>query len=137
MDAKTILTFAVLLTSLVLLTYIHKFLHALFYPKKAMKTIWKSSKQGAYFVYCDALLNKNRFIILCAALAVILGIIPFIIWYMLADYIAMPYSLAVVFTTWVMTILAIGDYANIYNCVRQVPKGAKVFNYGMHSYWIR
>lgn len=46
------------------------------------------------------------------------------------------YSLAFVFTTWIMTIMAIGDYANIYNAVRQVPKGAKIFNYGMHSYWI-
>lgn len=48
-----------------------------------------------------------------------------------ADYIAMPYSLAVVFTAWVMAIMAIGDYANIYNCIRQVPKEVKVFNYGV------
>lgn len=48
MDTKTILTFAVMLAAMVLLTYIHEFLHALFYPEKAMKTIWKSSKQGAY-----------------------------------------------------------------------------------------
>lgn len=75
------------------------------------------------------MLSKSRFLLLCAAPAVILGIIPFIVWYILADYIAMPYSLAIVFTAWVMTIMAIGDYANIYNAVRQVPKGAKVMTY--------
>lgn len=136
MDAETAVIFAVMLAVMFLLTYIHEFIHALFYPREAIKTIWKSPEQGAYFVYCDALLSKKRFIILCAAPAVILGIIPFIIWYVLADYIVMPYSLAFVFTTWIMTIMAIGDYANIYNAVRQVPKGAKIFNYGMHSYWI-
>lgn len=137
MDVRTILTFAVMLAAMFPLTYIHELLHVLFYSKEVIKTIWKSPKQGAYFVYCDAFLSKKRFVVLCVAPAVILGIIPFIIWYISADHIAMPYSLAVVFTTWVMTIMAIGDYANIYNCIRQIPKGAKVFNYGMHSYWIR
>ena len=49
----------------------------------------------------------------------------------------MPYSLAIVFTTWIMTIMSIGDFANIFNAIRQVPKGGKVFNYGIHSFWFK
>lgn len=136
-DGKTGVIFAFMLAVLFLLTYVHELIHALFYPKEAVKTIWKSPKQGAYFVYCEASVKKSRFILLCAAPAVILGILPFTAWYLLADFIPMPYSLAVVFTAWIMTVMSIGDYANIYNAARQVPKGAKVFNYGMHSYWIK
>ena len=136
-NGKTGVFFVVMLAVLFLLTYVHELIHALFYPKDAVKTIWKAPMQGAYFVYCDAPVKKSRFILLCAAPAVLLGIVPFIAWYLLADFIPMPYSLAMVFTAWLMTVMSIGDYANIYNTVRQVPKGAKVFQYGMHSYWIK
>lgn len=60
MDVRTILTFAVMLAAMFPLTYIHELLHVLFYSKEAIKTIWKSPKQGAYFVYCDALLAEQR-----------------------------------------------------------------------------
>ena len=28
-----------------------------------------------------------------------------------------------------------GDYMNIFNAIRQMPKGARVYMHGMHSYW--
>jgi len=36
--------------------------------------------------------------------------------------------------TWIMTMMSIGDFANIFNAIKQVPNNAKIFNYGMHSY---
>lgn len=39
--------------------------------------------------------------------------------------------------TWTMTFLSIGGFANIFNAITQVPQNAKIFNYGMHSYWIK
>lgn len=118
------------------LTYVHEFIHAMFYPKEAEKTVWKDLKQGAYFVYCDAKVSKNRFIILCLAPSVILGLIPFFIWYMVAPILGVEWLICIMVLTWMMTFMSIGDFANAFNAIRQVPKNGKVFNYGMHSYWI-
>lgn len=119
------------------LTYVHEFIHAILYPKKSTKTIWKVPEQGAFFVYCDARVSKLRFIAICFAPVVILGIIPFIVWYILAPVLSGEWNVGLMMTIWWMTFSAIGDYANVFNTIRQVPKGARVFNYGMHSYWIK
>ena len=47
------------------------------------------------------------------------------------------FNLSFVFITWIMIIMSMGDFTNIYNAIRQVPKGAKIFNYGLHSYWLK
>lgn len=66
---------------------------------------------------------------------IILGIIPFILWLFIADKIDLIISLVYVFLTWIMIFFAMGDLANVYNTIKQVPQNAKVFNYGLHSYW--
>ena len=119
------------------LTYAHEFIHAILYPKKSMKTIWKVPEQGAVFVYCDAMVSKSRFVVISLAPVVILGIIPFLIWYIIAPVLSREWNIGILMIIWRMTFAAIGDYANVFNAIRQVPKGAKVFNYGMHSYWLR
>ncbi len=50
---------------------------------------------------------------------------------LLPDFIPMPYNLAAVIIFWMMTILAMGDIANVRHVLKEVPKGAKVFNYGL------
>ena len=119
-----------------ILTYVHEFIHAVLYPIEAEKNVWKDLKQGAYFVYCDAKVSKMRFVVLCLAPSIVLGIIPFFIWYIIAPILDVHWLIWIMVLTWMMTIMSIGDFANAYNAVRQVPKGAKVFNYGMHSFWI-
>ena len=118
------------------LIYVHEFIHAMFYPKEAKKIVWKDTKQGAYFVYCDAPVSKARFIILCLAPCIVLGIIPFLIWYIVVPVLNASWGVCTMMLTWGMTFGAIGDFANVFNAVRQVPKKAKVFNYGMHTYWM-
>lgn len=118
------------------LSYVHEFIHAMFYPREAEKTVWKDLKHGAYFVYCDAKVSKNRFVILCLAPSVVLGLIPFLIWYMVAPILGVEWRICIMVLTWMMTFMSIGDFANAFNAIRQVPKKGKVFNYGMHSYWI-
>lgn len=137
MNIKTGIVFAITIIIMQLLTYIHEIIHAMFYSKKAEKTIWKYPEQGAYFIYCNEKVSKIRFIILCIAPTVILGIIPFFIWLLFANKIPMPFNLSFVFITWIMIIMSMGDFTNIYNAIRQVPKGAKIFNYGLHSYWLK
>ena len=138
MGLDVIVSFVLTIVSVYLLTFVHEIIHALFYPADAIKEIWKSKEQGAYFVYCEKEISKERFIIMCLAPMFILGIIPFIIWLILPNYIPMPYSLAVSITFWLMTIVAMGDVANVYHVIKEVPKGAKVFNYGLlRSFYIK
>lgn len=119
-----------------ILTYLHEFIHAIFYPEEAEKTIWKDKKHGAYFIYCDVAVTKIRFVILSIAPSIVLGIIPFFVWYSIAPLLETEWIVCIMVLTWMMTFMSMGDYANIFNAIIQVPKNAKIFNYGMHSYWI-
>ena len=102
------------------------------------KQIWKDKKDGAYFVYCEEPVSKSRFIIMCLAPMVILGIIPFVIWLLLPKFLPMPYYLTLPIIFWFMTIMAMGDVANIYHVVKEVPNKTKVFNYGfLRSFYIK
>jgi len=137
-DYRIIISIIMVIASVRVLTLVHEFIHCLFYPRKALKTIWHSKEQGAYFVYCEEEVSKLRFIIICLAPMFILGIIPFVIWLILPNVIPMPYNIAVAIITWIMTIIAMGDVSNIYWIIKEVPSGAKVFNYGLlRSFYLK
>ncbi|SFA70804.1 Putative zincin peptidase [Acetitomaculum ruminis DSM 5522] len=135
-NIETMIVFTVTLIINYLLQYVHEIIHAFFYPKESEKEIWKYPEQGAWFIYCDALMNRNRFIAMCLAPAIILGIIPFIIWIFIANYLPSLYNICFVFSCVLLVLGAIGDFGNVYNTLTQVPKKAKVMNYGLHSFWI-
>jgi len=44
----------------IILTYIHEIIHALGYPKSAVKEIWNGGV-GSMFVYCNAPISKKGF----------------------------------------------------------------------------
>lgn len=119
-----------------LLAYVHEFIHGIFYPIKAEKQIWKMLDQGAFFVYCEAKTSKIRFIVMCLAPAIILGIIPYVLWLVFPLALTFNGGLMVLVISLLMTIMAMGDYVNVVNAIRQVPKDAQIFNFGIHSYWI-
>ena len=52
--------FAVIISFILgrVLIYLHEFIHAIFYPREAEKTVWKNEKHGAYFIYCDVAISK-------------------------------------------------------------------------------
>ena len=138
MDLHLILSFVLALLAIRFLTYVHEFIHALFYPREALKTIWRAKEEGAYFVYCEEMIDRNRFIVMCLAPMFILGIIPFVLWLFLPAMIPMPYDMALAFVTWIMTVMAMGDVANVYHVLKEVPDGAKIFNYGLlRSFYIK
>ena len=89
------------------------------------------------FVYCEDCVSKKRFILSVLGPAVILGLIPYIVWYIIAPSLSLPLTFAMLLYSLAMIACAVGDYLNAYNCARQVPKSGKVFNRGFHSYWIR
>lgn len=138
MGFDVIVSFVLIIVSVYLLTFVHEIIHALFYPADAVKEIWKSKEQGAYFVYCEKEILRERFIIMCLAPMFILGIIPFAVWLILPNFFPMPLNIAVSIIFWLMTIMAMGDAANVYHVIKEVPKGSKVFNYGLlRSFYIK
>ena len=138
MDLHLILSFVLAVLAIHFLTYVHEFIHALFYPREALKTIWRSDEEGAYFVYCEEIISRNRFIVMCLAPMFVLGIVPFVLWLLLPAMIPMPYDMALAFVTWMLTVMAMGDVANVYHVLKEVPAGAKVFNYGLlRSFYIQ
>ncbi|MBQ5310730.1 MAG: hypothetical protein ILP19_01645, partial [Oscillospiraceae bacterium] len=68
---------------------------------------------------------------------VILGLLPYIITMAAAPYIPPQVMIGLVFFSVMEVAAALGDVVNAYNCIKQVPGGAKVFNRGYHSYWIK
>ena len=48
-----------------------------------VKEIWKVPKDNAYFVYCSAQVSKCRFIALSIAPCIVLGIVPYVVWYII------------------------------------------------------
>ena len=138
MNLDIVISFFIVIISIYLLTFVHEIIHALFYPKNVEKQIWKDKKDGAYFVYCEEPVSKSRFIIMCLAPMFILGIIPFTIWLLLPKFLPMPYYLTLPIIFWFMTIMAMGDVANIYHVVKEVPNKTKVFNHGfLRSFYIK
>ncbi len=137
MGPDVAVSFVLIIVLVYLLTFVHEIIHALFYPADAVKEIWKSKEQGAYFVYCEKEISRERFIVMCLAPMFVLGIIPFGIWLILPDFIPMPYNIALPIVFWLMTIIAMGDVANVYHVIKEVPRGSSVFNHGlMRSFYI-
>lgn len=118
------------------LMYVHEWIHALSLPKGMEKQIWTKHEEGALFVHFNQPISKKRFIWVCLAPNLMLGFIPFIVFMSGAFDFNGNLAVSVGFISWTMILGGIGDYLNIYNALRQVPQGAQVQNYGMHSYWI-
>lgn len=132
-------TLKFILTSIVAfaMQYVHEIIHALYFPKEYDKEIWFYPKNWAMFVYSDGLVKKKQWIWISLAPNVILGLLPYIVGFVTMILFPTSISFFVVFFGMAMTACGVGDYYNVYNAIRQVPKDAKIFNYGMHSYWIR
>lgn len=117
--------------------YLHELLHAIFYPRTAKKEIWYTKKGNALFVYCKAHITKKRFIWICLAPNVILGMLPFAIFVCIQGVISIYFFVPAIIISYFTMIMGIGDYYNVYNALCQVPKGGIIYNNGLHSYWYK
>lgn len=129
-----VLIYSVILN--LILMYFHEIIHALCFPKESKKEIWTKFNEGALFIYCNDQLSKKKFVWMCAAPNVILGFVPYVLFAIGVFDFNYNISNIIGITSWLMICSGIGDYLNIYNTMRQVPEHGKVFNYGIHSYWI-
>ena len=119
------------------LLYVHEIIHALTFPIKEKKDIYSKPQEMALFVYSNALVSKKRFILICLMPALILGILPYTIGIVFINIIPSKFLIDILYISIAMFMGGIGDFTNVYNTLKQVPKNAKVFNYGYHSYWVK
>ena len=117
--------------------YIHEYIHAFLIPKDIKKQIYVKPDDYMLFVYIEDPVPKKNFMVSLLGPATILGIIPYVIWFIIAPALSPVVSIAVFAYSFMMLLCAVGDYLNAFNCFRQVPKDGKVLNSGWHSYWIR
>lgn len=114
------------LASLVTL-FPHEFLHAICFKEDVY--LYTNMKQGMLFVVGPETMSKGRFIFMSLLPNLVFGFIPYCIGMIFPQ---MVFLLAL----GCMAIgMGAGDYYNVFNALRQMPKGAKTYLYQFNSYW--
>lgn len=124
--SATITWFAALLGSIVII-FPHELLHALCFKKDVY--LYTNLKQGMLFVIGTETMSKGRFIFMSMLPNIIFGIAPYIIGMIF------PRLIFLTMFGMICTSMGAGDYYNVFNAMRQVPKNGRVYMSGMRSYW--
>ena len=105
----------------------HEFIHAMCFRKEAY--IYTNLKNGMLFVVATEDMSKSHFIVMSLMPNLIFGFVPFLL------YLIFPQLgfLGILGATSIP--MGIGDYYNIINALTQMPKGARTYLHGFHSYW--
>jgi len=112
----------------------HEYLHAIFFPKDAEVEMWYSIKQRLALVTSNTAITKKRFIFLSIFPNIVFGFLPLIIWIFIPS--DMSFISGILFTFGFISLtIGSGDFMNIYNTIKQVPKDAMVQISGLNSYW--
>ena len=105
----------------------HEFIHATCFKEDVY--LYINLAKCLLFVHGTESMTKKRFIIMSLLPNIIFGLIPFCIFLLNRNLyligVASSYCLAMGF----------GDYINVFNALTQMPKNAKTFLSGFHSYW--
>ena len=105
----------------------HEFLHAICFEGDVY--MYNNLKKGMLFVVGPGTFSKAGFIFMCFLPNIVFGFIPFIL------FLINP-SLTLLGTLGAFSIPAgAGDYYNAFNAFTQMPKGARTYLHGMHSFW--
>lgn len=105
----------------------HELIHAI--CMKETVYMYSYFQAGAMFVLSLEDMTKTRFVLMSLAPNILFGFVPFLV--------------ALIFPQlyWLGLFGALsigagaGDYINVFNALTQVPKGAKIYSSGFHSYW--
>ncbi len=105
----------------------HEFLHAVCFKKEVY--LYTNFKQGMLFVTGPETMSKARFIFMSLLPNLVFGFLPYLI-FMLFPHLTFLGSLGALAIG-----MGAGDYYNVFNALRQMPKGARTYMHGLHSYW--
>lgn len=93
--------------------------------------LYQNLKQGMLFVISTDDMSKKRFILMSLFPNIVFGFVPFIIFLLVPKLVFLgalgAFSIGA----------GAGDYLNVFNAATQVPKDAKIYLSGIHSYWYR
>jgi len=111
----------------------HEILHAICFGKGVEVELYIAPKKLMLFVFSTQPITKMRFIWMSLCPNVVFGWFPLVLWAVL------PYGdiySNLLFAVSIISILfGVGDYLNVYNAVRQMPKGSMQQLSGFNSYW--
>ncbi len=105
----------------------HELLHAICFKGEVFLYLW--IKKGCMFVIGPEPISKMRFIFMSLLPNLCFGFLPFII------YICNP-NMTLLGSMGVITIgMGVGDYYNVINAIKLMPKGSKAYCYKANTYW--
>lgn len=105
----------------------HELLHAICYKKDVY--LYQDLEHGLMFVIGTEDMSKWHFIFMCLCPNIILGFIPYVVFLLFPKFVGLGLFGIICIGT------GFGDWINVYNAIKQMPKGAKTYLCGMHSYW--
>ena len=111
----------------VLSLFPHELLHAICYKEDVY--LYNNLRQGLFFVIGTEAMSKSRFVFMCLCPNIFLGLIPYSV------FLFIPHAVFLGLFGLICIGMGFGDYINTYNAIKQMPKGAKTYLSGLHSYW--
>ena len=107
----------------------HELLHAICFKGDVYVYSWL--KRGTIFVIGTETMSRGRFVFLSLLPNIVFGLIPY------AAALICPQLVFLGCLGSLSLGCGAGDYYNAFNALTQVPKGARVYLDGFHSYWYR
>ena len=105
----------------------HELLHGVCFREDVyLYTNWK---QGMLFVVGPEDMSKGRFIWMSLLPNLVFGAVPYLLW------MVMPHLFWLGCFGLLSLACGAGDYYNVYNALTQMPKGARTYLHGFHSWW--
>ena len=111
----------------------HELLHGLCFGRGAEAHLFVSPKDLMAFVVCTRPISKARFIFMSLLPNLVFGWLPFLAW-CLMPYGGLPSDVLLWFSFCCISFGG-GDYMNVWNALRQMPRGSLQQLSGFHSYW--
>ena len=111
----------------------HELLHGLCFGRGAEVHLFVSPKDLMAFVVCTRPVSRGRFILMSLLPNLIFGWLPFLLW-CLTRYSGAGSDILLWFSSCCISFGG-GDYLNVWNALRQMPRGSVQQLSGFHSYW--
>lgn len=125
--SNTMFVFIIAFIVSLLTMILHELLHGICYKGKVY--LYTNLRQLMLFVVGEDHLSKGLFIFMCMLPNIIFGFIPYILFLINNDLLLLGFLGAMCIS------YGMGDYYNVWNTIRQVPKDGLIFAKGHNSYW--
>lgn len=132
---NTVISLIALIGINILLTVLHELIHAVTVPQGHEVQVWSYLDKGAMFVFFPEPVSRLRFVAVSLAPNIVLAFIPWLILLVAAPLLPGQAYWWIFIQAFLMSVGGIGDYANVWHTLTQVPKGGLVHSYGLNSYW--